>query len=332
MSELKYHTKNQPIATIIKWFSERKKGKIDEARKEIKRRFNYLDWKDQKKIILLFLNSCRTDRTWIYPKVYGCWDKSFMPVVKDVWEKYHEEKCSWLIIRYSPLEYIQSNIEQFSFENNYFFICLRFMHEHVPFVIEKHRLTPDQYLFLLKEKGEKLTDEQALDFLFDVLHKYTTGVNLSVFWYWTYSGYTLEPKTAMSSRYIERLVIDFSNMGCKKAIAAFKKWDNDLLMTIKRSPEYNRLKRKILTIENIHAETLLSHDGCDCEYMRIAKKYIYICLPSKYKSSNDELSHMGKSFYDGKSLNHVEKNHQNNTTIIKEDPLGLEVFENEVPF
>ena len=49
--------RNKKISTLIKWFVERKKGKVVAARKEIQRRFDYLDWEDQKKIILAFLNS-----------------------------------------------------------------------------------------------------------------------------------------------------------------------------------------------------------------------------------------------------------------------------------
>ena len=49
-------TNKTPIATVLKWYFERKKGKVSEARKEIQRRFEGLDWKDQKKIMVIKLN------------------------------------------------------------------------------------------------------------------------------------------------------------------------------------------------------------------------------------------------------------------------------------
>ena len=46
-----------PIVTILKWYMERKKGKVVESRKEIQRRFSGLDWSVQKKVILAFLDA-----------------------------------------------------------------------------------------------------------------------------------------------------------------------------------------------------------------------------------------------------------------------------------
>ena len=80
-----------PIATIIKWFVERKNGKVVESRKEIQRRFDGLDWSVQKKVILAFLNSGKTDREWVYEQLIWFWDEAFLPKVKEVFEKYHEK-------------------------------------------------------------------------------------------------------------------------------------------------------------------------------------------------------------------------------------------------
>lgn len=44
------HKENKiPIATILKWYLERRKGKVVKARNEIQRRFHGLDWDVQKK-------------------------------------------------------------------------------------------------------------------------------------------------------------------------------------------------------------------------------------------------------------------------------------------
>ena len=65
-----YNTKkrNTPIATLIKNYINKKSGKVSDSRNEIQRRFDYLDWKDQKKIVLAFLESGKTDRQWAYSK------------------------------------------------------------------------------------------------------------------------------------------------------------------------------------------------------------------------------------------------------------------------
>ena len=50
----KERKRNTPIATLIKNYINKKSGKVPESRKEIQRRFDYLDWKDQKKIMQAF--------------------------------------------------------------------------------------------------------------------------------------------------------------------------------------------------------------------------------------------------------------------------------------
>ena len=37
------------------------------------------------------------------------WDDSFIPIVKEIWEKYYEAPLSWVVIRYLPIDYIKEN-------------------------------------------------------------------------------------------------------------------------------------------------------------------------------------------------------------------------------
>lgn len=90
----KKQKRNSPIATLIKNYVNKNSGKVSVSREEIQRRFNWLDWKDQKRILTAFLDSGRSDREWAYGKVLDYWDESFMPKVKELWETYHEYKCS----------------------------------------------------------------------------------------------------------------------------------------------------------------------------------------------------------------------------------------------
>ena len=117
--------RNAPIATLIKNYINKKSGKVSESREEIKWRFNWLDWKDQKRILTAFLDSGRSDREWAYGKVFDYWDESFLQKIKELWETYHENKCSWSVIHYFPIDYILEHMEDFTDERDYFFICLR---------------------------------------------------------------------------------------------------------------------------------------------------------------------------------------------------------------
>ena len=66
---------NRPINTVLKEYVERHKGKIVEARKELQRRFNGLDWNIQKKILIAHLKSSKSDREWAYTLLLNYWDE-----------------------------------------------------------------------------------------------------------------------------------------------------------------------------------------------------------------------------------------------------------------
>ena len=53
----------------MKWFLERKTGKVVESRHEIQRRFDGFDWNVQKKVIYAFLSSGKADWKWIYEQL-----------------------------------------------------------------------------------------------------------------------------------------------------------------------------------------------------------------------------------------------------------------------
>ena len=140
--------RNTPIVTLIMNYVNKKSGKVSVSREEIKWRFDHLDWKDQKKILIAFLDSGISDREWAYSKMLDNWDESFLPKIKELWETYHEYKCSWSVIRYFPLEYIKEHIEEFTDERDYFFICLRLAKDK-DYTIDLSKLSKRDYLAVL---------------------------------------------------------------------------------------------------------------------------------------------------------------------------------------
>ena len=108
-----------PIATLIKNYVDKKSGKVSEARDEIKWRFRAQDWTVQKKILAAFLEGGKTDRRWAYSELLDLWDNSFEEKVKELWEKYHEDRCKWVVIRYLPLDYVRQNMQNFVDELSY---------------------------------------------------------------------------------------------------------------------------------------------------------------------------------------------------------------------
>lgn len=162
--------RNTPIATLIKDYINKKSGKVSDSRKEILWRFKYLDWKDQKKIIRAFLDSGKTDRQWAYSTMLDYWDKSFEPKVKELWEQFHEERCSWAVIRHFPVKYLSQNLEQFTEDRDYFFVCLR-LAEDKNYIIQKDKLSLTDYLSVLHHTGRHISDDEAKDIPYILVHK-----------------------------------------------------------------------------------------------------------------------------------------------------------------
>ena len=102
--------RNRPIATLIKWYSDKESGKVVEARKEIQHRFDYLDWNVQKKILMAFLDAGQSDRQWAYRKIYRQWDKCFLEPIRTLWEEHHENTCVWSVVKYFPMEDVTHGI------------------------------------------------------------------------------------------------------------------------------------------------------------------------------------------------------------------------------
>ena len=123
--EYSIRRRNTPIATLIKNYQNKKSGKVIVSRREIQERFDYLDWKDQKKVLMSFLKAGMTDRKWASYKLLSYWDKSFEPIMEELWQKYKERELAWTIIRYFPIDYVKQNIDTLGAGHNYQDVCIR---------------------------------------------------------------------------------------------------------------------------------------------------------------------------------------------------------------
>jgi hypothetical protein len=266
---------NNPIAIVIKRFVEREKGMVTESRKEIQRRFSGLDWEDQKRILLAFLSSGKGDREWAYPKLLNIWDDDFLPILKELFEKYHEERSTWAVIRYFPIDYILQHAEELSVGKDYYFFCRRLAYEQVEFHPDPQRLSPQDYLSVLIDQKYELSKEEALDILYKVLHNVCTDRFSK---YNRVSGVDFiklgEPVVSTDFNYIYTFTQQLQTLGCDEAIGEFSNWNQKLYDEIKKSDDFDRL----------NFEYPLEYNDFR---IKIAKKYIYMMLPDKYKSEND---------------------------------------------
>lgn len=269
--------RNTPIATLIKNFINKKSGKVSDSREEIIWRFRYLDWKDQKKIILAFLDSCKTDRQWAYSMMLDYWDISFELKVKELWEQLHEERCSWVVIRHFPVKYLSQNLEQFTENRDYFFVSLRLAVDE-NYIIKKDKLSLTDYLSVLHHTGRHISDDEAKDIPYILVH------NICVE---GFSGYERQLDRYADSRRgsvispihfqdVNLALYYLRNLDCSHIVSQFETWNAEVQKTILDSPEYKAVAKSDLDEwDDLNAR------------INIARKYAYLALDDKYKLSSD---------------------------------------------
>ena len=273
MIKFRTRRRNTPIATLIKNYLDKKSGKVADSRREIQQRFDHLDWKDQKKLIMAFLDSGKTDRQWIYTKLFLNWDKSFESKVREVWETYHEPQCAWSVIRFFPVAYVKENIESFTGHRDYYFVCLR-LAEDPTFVIDRSKLRTIDYLSVLYHSGRGLTDRRALDIMFEIIHEACVREldlnDIEPF------GYTKQVVSPENFRHISQARYYLWELKCEKAAMAFDQWNQKVKNTIATSPEY-------MALVSSHGDTYSIRE----QALSIIRKYAYEALDDKFKSPSD---------------------------------------------
>ena len=268
----KERKRNIPIATLIKNYINKKSGKVPESRKEIQRRFDHLDWKDQKKIMQAFLESGKADRLWAYTKLLDNWDKSFEPRIKELWEQSHEGISSWVVIRYFPTKYLSQNIDKFTDDRDYYFICLR-LAEDKGYIIDRSKLSITDYLSVLYHTGRPLSDYEARDLLYKTVHDVCTedGDYPQLAWH-PYGGkdYVIGPILFQD---VNLAVYYLRKMNLTDVVHQFERWNEGVQSAIFDSPDF----KTILNTDMIGYEIELAK-------VKVAMKYAYLALDDKYKT------------------------------------------------
>lgn len=207
---------NSPISKIIKSYLNKDGGKVIASRKEIEWRFNALDWKYQKQIIFAFLQSGKIDREWAYSKLYVVWDDCFIPVLKELWERYHEETLSWLIIRYFPIEFLKNNFESLNVGRNYYLLCSR-LFDTPDFAVDKTLLNEYELLKIKRLMGESITLEDAKDLFFYIVYKYCKGAYKFRAWRTveSYKNARIEELTILNRPLINKMLLAIEDIDSK---------------------------------------------------------------------------------------------------------------------
>ena len=268
--------RNNPITKLIRNYVNKKSGKVSVSREEIKWRFDYLDWKDQKKILTAFMESGISDREWAYSKMLDNWDDSFQPKVKELWETYHEYKCSWSVIRYFPLEYIKEHISEFADERDYYFICLRLAKDN-DYVIDRTKLTDRDYLAVLWHTGRIISDDEASDTLFSIIHDCCLADTFMPRLERVGEGRYDKVITPANYREVNLAIYYLLKLEKDKIVQQFEQWNELVEDAINDSPEFKSIDRNDFFLDYEY----------DRRRVEIANLYAFHSLDERYKTSSD---------------------------------------------
>ena len=268
--------RNTPIATLIRNYVDKKSGKVSESREEIKWRFNALDWKDQKRIIMAFLDAGKSDRAWAYGKVLDYWDESFFPKVKELWESYHEYKCSWSVIRYFPLDYITEHMDEFTDERDYYFICLR-LAKNKELVIDRTKLSNTDYLVLLYHTDRYIAAEDARDTLFSIVHDCCQNDAFIMKLERLDRGKHRDVITPGNFREVNLAFYYVVKLQQYEVAAEFRDWNEAVEEAIYNSPEFKAIDKNDFSFDFEYEQRRIA----------LAKLYAIHALDEKYKQPSD---------------------------------------------
>lgn len=164
------HRLNYPIEEVLDDYVNRHTGKVVEAKRQLKKRFDGLEHSMQEKVMMAFMGlGKQAEREFIYEKLYGedFWVDDYIPLVQKWWEEFHDGKMGKVIVKYCPREYILTHLEELDHRCNYATLCLRTGIEPDP-----ERLPSWTYLYVLKTSGGQLRFRKGEEAVFKWVRKY----------------------------------------------------------------------------------------------------------------------------------------------------------------
>lgn len=168
---------NTPVSELLANFRNRKK--VVESRRELVRRYEYLDPAEQLSLRLALLQS-----PTVSDHITGCkyamerWDGQELPLVEAIWHKAQEngnyDRWYWssrLLLRHAPKEFLSEQKEQLTRLRSeevkalYYYLALR-LHDEPTFSLQKERLRIGDYYRILFYSGSSFDENEWLEDFF----------------------------------------------------------------------------------------------------------------------------------------------------------------------
>lgn len=217
--------KNENIDTVLKRFLDKKSRRVVGSRKELKRRFEYLDFKDQKKIINAFLESPNSnDVEWGGYQAGLHWDKCFIEPLTKAFEKKLYLDVIITIIKHFPIEFVKQHEEVLASRDRED-LCIRLGNEP-DFSLDKYKLYIFEYLYILASlkrevpESEEEIEKRVFLFLYEYIVREDSDYGFG--WGFSFTGFPELRKMVWALGQLKMPNIVLKILDCQSYILANK--------------------------------------------------------------------------------------------------------------
>ena len=163
------HRLNYPIEEVLEDYINKRKGKLVEAKRQLRKRFDGLDHAMQTRVMLAFMeHGLASERALVCEKLLGedFWVDDFIPLVQQWWEASRDAILAQVVVQRCPREYLMNHIDEL-LNVDYATFCIR-----TGFPPNSERLSPWTYLYVLKAGGGKLGPREGERMVFKCIRQY----------------------------------------------------------------------------------------------------------------------------------------------------------------
>lgn len=148
------HRPNYPIEEVLDDYVSHRTGKVVEAKRQLKKRFDGLDHDMQERVMMALMeHGGLAERNLVYEKLCDedFWTDDYIPFIEQWWEEFHDGRMARVIVKYCPREYLLAHMEELEGRCNYATLCIRTGIEP-----KEEKLYPRTYLYVLKTIGGQM--------------------------------------------------------------------------------------------------------------------------------------------------------------------------------
>lgn len=109
------HRLNYPIQEVLDDYVNHRKGKLAEAKRQLRKRFDGQDHDMQEQIMLTFMELGNLqERNFVYEKLYGddFWVDAYIPLVEAWWEEFHDPEMAKVVVKRCSRRYLFKHLEE----------------------------------------------------------------------------------------------------------------------------------------------------------------------------------------------------------------------------